>query len=434
MGRRECRRAFRVAPPGAITNDKPRMSDDKYSLDRDLGAAETSWTAPSAPEGPLDPGSLVAGRFRVDGVLGAGGMAVVYRVRDRLADEDVALKLMRSELRQDSVAVDRFKREVLLTRRLRHPHVIDVYEIGEHAGSFFFTMALMNGGSLRDAIRNRDKWLGRPLADRLTTVVQIADALAYAHAFTVHRDIKPENILFDDKGRASLADFGIAKDVDADLSLTGSVDNLGTAYYQAPEQLRSAATVDAKADIYSLGVLLYEVMVAERPVAGSARPSDVVKGLPAYLDEVVARALDRDPKRRWDSAGAFRDAVIKAGAEGPATSSPYDVSGCGLHAVGPPDIAAFGSSSPTLPVTTPPPQPVTARPTFKKRSGRPDGSKKVWAVVGAAVLLLVGGWFTRERWFPRPASSSDASESAAAAVGAGAGRSAQQDHRRDRGV
>jgi serine/threonine protein kinase len=196
----------------------------------------------------------------IEGMIGRGGMGVVYRARQRSLDRVVALKILPPEVAEDPAFADRFTREARALARLSHPHIVAVHEAGEADGLYYLVMELVDGPNLREA-----QAAGRLAPEEALAIVpQICDALQYAHdQGVVHRDVKPENILLDRGGRVKIADFGLAKILrrsSEDRTLTGTDQVMGTLHYMAPEQMTSPLEVDHRADIYSLGVVFYEML------------------------------------------------------------------------------------------------------------------------------------------------------------------------------
>lgn len=283
--------------------------------------------ATPGPEGPppLEPGTILAGRYRLDELLGAGGMGVVYRAHDRKLDETIAVKILRPGLERTAPAsLERFKQEIRLARRITHRHVVRIHDLGEEQGRYFITMELVEGTPVDALIRRR----GRLPADvTLTIGKQLCRALEVAHeAGVIHRDIKPGNLVLDRGGQLKVMDFGIARLAEAQrpdqpgLTEVGTI--VGSPDYMAPEQLLGEA-VDHRADIYAVGCVLFECLVgrpvyeaqnlyalisrhltAEVPDLRAVDPS-----VPEALAAVVSRALARAPDERWPSAAALRRAL-----------------------------------------------------------------------------------------------------------------------------
>src|SRR5829696_1230475 len=206
--------------------------------------------------------AVLADRYRIERELGRGGMATVYLAEDLRHDRSVALKVLHPELAA-TLGPERFLREIRLTARLDHPHILPVFDSGEAAGLLWYTMPYVEGESLRDRLRREGQL---PLEDALRIAREVADALDCAHQQgIIHRDIKPENILLA-RGHARVADFGVARAVEAagagQLTETGLA--VGTPAYMSPEQA-SGSPVDARSDLYALGCVLYETLAGEAP-------------------------------------------------------------------------------------------------------------------------------------------------------------------------
>jgi serine/threonine protein kinase/tetratricopeptide (TPR) repeat protein len=261
--------------------------------------------------------------------LGRGGMGVVYKARQPRLNRLVALKILAREREQDAQFAERFTREAQALARLNHPNIVTVYDFGtvgqasslspsnkEQATSetgatpilHYLLMEFVDGLNLRQLLQAGKM----PSAQALTIVPKICEALQYAHEQNiVHRDIKPENILLDKSGRVKIADFGIAKmmgDEAGQQTLTGAKDAVGTPHYMAPEQIEKPLTVDHRADIYSLGVVFYEMLTGELPLGKFQPPSAKVQ-IDVRLDEVVLHALEKEPDRRYQQASQVKTAV-----------------------------------------------------------------------------------------------------------------------------
>ena len=255
-------------------------------------------------------------QLEVLALLGQGGMGAVYKARQKKLDRLVALKILPPEVARDSAFAERFIREARSLARLSHPQIVTVHDFGDVDGLYYFTMEYVDGRNLRDLLHDGPL----PPAQARSLALQICDALQYAHdEGLVHRDIKPENILLDRKGRVKIADFGLAKLVGLTptyLTLTGAHEMMGTLLYMAPEQMKQAHSVDHRADLYSLGVILYERVTGELPLGRFAPPSRKA-GVDARFDEVVLRALAREPAERYQDAAALKQDVEAALAAGP---------------------------------------------------------------------------------------------------------------------
>ncbi len=246
--------------------------------------------------------------------LGAGGMGRVYKARQLQLDRVVALKILSPELARDPSFAERFTREARALARLNHPNIVHIYDFGQSlpgpAGHafWFLVMELVDGVNLRQAMRAG----GIAPAEALAIIPKLCEALHYAHASGVlHRDIKPENILLDGQGRVKIADFGLALmagDTLPGATLTYSGIRLGTPHYMAPEQVETPHEVDHRADIYSLGVVFYELLTGELPLGRFSAPSERA-GTDPRLDQIVFRTLEKQRERRYQSAGEMGSAV-----------------------------------------------------------------------------------------------------------------------------
>jgi len=240
--------------------------------------------------------------------LGRGGMGVVYRARQLALDRLVALKILSPTLSNDPSFSERFGREARVLGKLRHPNIVSVHDAGWRSGICYLIMEFVNGVSLREAQQAGDLTPGEALA----IVPQVCDALQYAHdRGIVHRDIKPENILIDSGGHVKIADFGLAKLLEREpdrLSLTNTGQAMGTFSYMAPEQMSDAGEVDHRADIFSLGVVFYEMLTGELPQGRFPPPSEKVE-VDVRLDAVVLRALEKERDRRYQRADEVKTRV-----------------------------------------------------------------------------------------------------------------------------
>jgi predicted Ser/Thr protein kinase len=293
-------------------------------------ASKVLWTVPTVEE--------VASKFpqlEIVELLGRGGMGAVYKARQKELDRVVALKILPPEVGNDAAFAERFTREARALAKLHHPNVVTLFEFGRADGLFFFLMEYVDGVTLRQLL-NTGRVSSR---EALAIVPQICDALQYAHDHgIVHRDIKPENILIDRRGAVKVADFGLAKLVAAgsethrvgvtgakwEGSLTDAAGIMGTPNYMAPEQTRNPAEVDHRADIYALGVVFYQMLTGELPGKEIKAPSKKVQ-IDVRLDEIVLRALESDPARRYEQASVLRtqieSVVASSGAIPPAAEA-----------------------------------------------------------------------------------------------------------------
>ena len=247
-------------------------------------------------------------QLEIYNLLGHGGMGAVYRARQRGLDRIVALKILPFHLSRDSGFAERFAREARALARLNHPNIVDVYDLGQAGQIYYFLMEFVDGVNLRQMVE------AHSLTPRETLALmsQICEAMEYAHGEgIVHRDLKPENILVDQKGRVKIADFGLSKLLGTEIGgaqLTQPGHVLGTMHYMAPEQFENPLAADHRADIYSLGVVLYEMLTGELPLGRFALPSQKA-AVDARLDELVLHTLEREPARRFQQASELRYAV-----------------------------------------------------------------------------------------------------------------------------
>ncbi len=286
------------------------------------------------PSGPsqaagVSAGALLGARYRLDELLASGGMAQVWLGTDEVLRRAIAVKILHQHLAADETFVIRFRHEAIAVARLSHPAIVNVYDTCSDDGVEAIVMELVRGQTLRQRLDDGpvDPWVAANIA------AQVAGALSVAHAAgLVHRDIKPANILLSEDGRVKVGDFGIAKAAEsADLTQEGSF--LGTAKYLAPEQVE-AKPVDGRTDLYSLGVVLYEMLCGRVPFESDSssstalarlhsdpqRPRLVKAGVPRELESITMRLLARDPAGRYPTATDARAALLGAGADDRATT------------------------------------------------------------------------------------------------------------------
>lgn len=270
-------------------------------------------------------GALLDGRYRVDGRIAAGGTSTVYRGLDLRLERPVALKVMDARYAGDRQFLTRFRLEARAIAGLKHPGLVAVYDQGVDGDHPFLVMELVTGGTLRELLAERG-----PMPPHAVVAVlrPVLGALAVAHrAGLVHRDIKPENVLISDDGEVKIADFGLVRAV-AEAGITSTSVILGTAAYLSPEQVRDG-DAGPTSDVYGVGVLSYELLTGRTPFAGDTAlavayrrldhdvppPGAAIDGVPWQFDELVARATDRDPARRFADAGQLAAAVDAVAAE-----------------------------------------------------------------------------------------------------------------------
>jgi serine/threonine protein kinase len=284
---------------------------------------------------PVDPASTESGKelrahiervlnahYELDTEIGRGGMGVVYRAKDRRLKRTVAIKVLPPEMSFQSAIKTRFLREAETAAQLSHPHIVPIYSVDELEGLVFFVMAYISGDNL--AKRLHDKGV-LPVEDVRRVSREVADALAYAHERgVVHRDIKPDNILLDaNNGRAMVTDFGIARASEGDNRLTATGMAIGTPAYMSPEQAAGDRQIDGRSDLYSLGIVAYQMLVGEPPFVATSTPAMLVKHIserptpvsqrrsdvPQDLARAVMMCLEKDPSGRFDSASALVTAL-----------------------------------------------------------------------------------------------------------------------------
>jgi serine/threonine-protein kinase len=297
-----------VAPGAMGPQAAPNPAPPSSALSVGASAVESSVIVSAAPGSGER--QVLADRYEILALLGAGGMGTVYRARDLELDELVALKVMRRELLETPGILDRFRREAKLARRVTHKNVARVFDIGEHGGERFLTMELVDGESL-SALLAREGAL--PLARVAEIAGGIVEGLGAAHAAgVVHRDLKPDNVLMAKDGRVVITDFGIARALEIGGAAKTMGGLVGTPAYMAPEQVEGKSDVDARADIYAFGALLYELMTGRRAWQGDAPfavaaarlispppdPRAVRPDLPTAWAEIVLRAMARSPADR----------------------------------------------------------------------------------------------------------------------------------------
>jgi serine/threonine-protein kinase len=334
--------------------------------------------------------TLIDGRYRVVRRIGSGGMADVYCAEDSHLGRRVAIKVLHRRFAQDQEFVERFRREAKSAAGLNHPNVVGVFDRGEHEGTYYIAMELLDGRTLKDLVGSE-----APLPQErvIDLGLQILQAAGFAHSHgVIHRDFKPHNVIVDQQGHAKVTDFGIARAGASEMTETGSI--MGTAQYLSPEQAQGHA-VTATSDIYSIGVMLYEMLAGRLPFEGDSAVAVALKHLseaPApisqwrpdvhpALEAVVMAALAKDPAQRWQSAED-----LAAGLEAARTqieAGPNGGQDTAAFAAIPVPAAAETAPTQLAPDTAPVVAPVDEP---RRKPGRPWW----WYAIGALVLALVG--------------------------------------------
>ena len=267
--------------------------------------------------------AAIGQQYEVEQEIGRGGMSVVFRARDRRLNRLVAIKVLPPELAYDPAIRARFTREAQTAAQLAHAHIVPIYDVGEKDGVAHFVMALVTGGNLAELLAREPR---QPIEEARRILREIADALAYAHTRgVIHRDIKPDNILLDAaSGRVMVTDFGIARAIEAGSRLTVTGAAVGTPTYMSPEQAVGERDIDGRTDIYSLGVIGYQMLTGRVPftaanpmalllkhVGERPRPiADLRSDAPKPFREAIERALLKEPEERWPTAASLRDALV----------------------------------------------------------------------------------------------------------------------------
>ncbi len=250
------------------------------------------------------------GDYQIISKIGQGGIAEVYKALQMSLEREVAIKVLSSEYTYDSDIVKRFERESILIARLNHPNIVNVIDKGTQGKRYYFVMEYVDGSNFRAIIDNPNI----DLKVKIEIIVQVCKALDFAHKNgIIHRDIKPGNILIDRQGNAKVADFGIARlrdTVEADVTASDIV--MGTLAYMSPEQKYSSTNVDHSTDIYSVGVILYEILCDKKPAGAFKSPSEINPHLPLALDGIIHKCLAESPSDRYTTAGELKDALLNA--------------------------------------------------------------------------------------------------------------------------
>ncbi|MCX6363824.1 MAG: Stk1 family PASTA domain-containing Ser/Thr kinase [Actinobacteria bacterium] len=281
----------------------------------------------------FQPEQVLSGRYRVLRKIGGGGMADVYLCEDLSLGRRVALKVLLQRFLDDPNFVERFRREAKAAAGLNQANLVSIYDWGEVDGTYFIVMEYVEGETLKDLVRRKGRLSGN---EAVRISLQLLAALEFAHRTgIVHRDIKPQNVMLDRDGNAKVTDFGIARAADSGMTEAGSI--LGTAQYLAPEQARGHR-VDERSDLYSVGIVLYEMLTGTVPFKGdsavtvalkhvnemAAEPAQIVPGLPYALNQIVLKAIAKDPGQRYQTADQFARDLRSAQVGGPVAAATFD--------------------------------------------------------------------------------------------------------------
>lgn len=291
--------------------------------------------------GPTDQSMRFVEGYEILGEIGRGGMGVVYKAHQKNPDRIVALKMIRVGRFASDLDVQRFAVEVDAIAKLEHPNIVSIYEIGSHHGEHFFTMQLVEASRL-DTYLTSDEC---NRLDALEVFTQVCDAVAYCHNHgIVHRDLKPSNVLLDEQRRPQLTDFGLAKHLEKDTNLTRTGDLMGTPGFMAPEQADGSpeAMIDARADVYSLGAILYKILTGKPPIdvaevnlAGAiqrVRSNDIInprlidRWIPRDLETICMKCLDASPTERYQNAGELAEELRRYADREPIAARPISAS------------------------------------------------------------------------------------------------------------
>jgi eukaryotic-like serine/threonine-protein kinase len=341
---------------------------------------------------------LLGGRYELDGIVGRGGMAEVFRARDIRLDRIVGVKTLRDDLARDQTFQARFRREAQSAASLNHPSIVAVYDTGEDmVGNTpvpYIVMEFVDGRTLRDLLRDDRRLLPERAAEITDGVLR---ALDYSHRNgIVHRDIKPGNVMLTRSGDVKVMDFGIARAVsDSQMTMTQTAQVIGTAQYLSPEQARGER-VDARSDLYSTGCLLYELLTGRPPFTGDSPvaiayqhvkedpipPSQVDPEVPPWADAIVLKAMQKDPADRYQSAGEMRTDIQRA-LSGAPVAAPMPGNGYG------PGTRRMGTAATQVAGRTTAIPPYRYGPEDSGPDGPPQRHRRVWPWLVLAVVVAV---------------------------------------------
>ena len=348
--------------------------------------------------------TLFDGRYRIQRKLGAGGMADVYLAEDQELGRRVAIKILNGRHANDDQFIERFRREAKNAAALNHPNIVSIYDRGEAEDTYYIAMEFLDGRTLKELIVGRG---AAPINVAIEYARQILSALRFAHRHgIVHRDIKPHNVLVDGEGRVKVTDFGIARAGTSQMTETGSI--VGTAQYLSPEQAKGGE-VDPRSDLYSLGVVLYELLTGKTPFDGETPveiamkhlsttpqpPSKLRPDVPRELDMVVMRALAKNPDERYQSADEMEGDLERVARGARVSATTVDTATQVLRR---PAAAAAAASATAATMIAPPPASAAPPPAVvaEEEEYEEGGDRPLWpwlVAVGFVVAAVIAGFF-----------------------------------------
>jgi eukaryotic-like serine/threonine-protein kinase len=353
--------------------------------------------------------TLFDGRYRIQRKLGAGGMADVYLAEDQELGRRVAIKILNSRHGNDDQFIERFRREAKNAAALNHPNIVSIYDRGEAEDTYYIAMEFLDGRTLKELIVGRG---AAPINVAIEYARQILSALRFAHRHgIVHRDIKPHNVLVDGEGRVKVTDFGIARAGTSQMTETGSI--VGTAQYLSPEQARGGE-VDPRSDLYSLGIVLYELLTGKTPFDGETPveiamkhlstapkpPSRLRSDIPPELDMVVLRALAKNPDDRYQSADEMEADLERVARGARVSATTADTATQVLSRPAAAAVVAAEAATAATMIATPPPATARSAPppviTEEEETYQEGGDRPLWpwlVAIAFVIAAAIAGFF-----------------------------------------